>query len=847
MRGTAPVATYRLQFSAEFGFVRARDLVPYLDRLGVGALYASPLFAARRGSPHGYDVTDPTRLNPELGARRDFAGLSRALRRHDMGLLLDIVPNHMAASPQSDWWSDLLAGGRSSRRARYFDVDWDADPDGKVVLPILGGPYGTVLRAGELVAGVDEGGPHVRYYETRLPLAEGTYEGVPADADALHRLLEAQPYRLVHWRAAGEQLNYRRFFDITDLVGVRIEDEAVFDSVHALAFRLLRDDRLTGLRVDHVDGLRDPRGYLERLRDRAGERSYLVVEKIVTGDEAVPDEWPVDGTTGYDFLNFVNAVLVDEAGVERLAASQARFTGVAGPLADVTYERKKQALRDLFPGETRSLAGDLAKLARRDRDAVDLPRRALTEALVEVAATFPVYRTYVGPDGIVSPTDRGLIERAIEEARRRGPTIPDAAFDFFRRVLLMEAQPRDEALRFVARWQQLTGPATAKGLEDTALYAYHTLLSLNDVGADPEGAAFGIAAFHERMRRRARRSPHTMNATSTHDTKRSEDVRARIDVLSEMPDAWASAVRRWRRMTADAKPRVGAAVVPSAMEESLLYQTLAGAWPLDDGELPQFRERLKAYVVKAAREAKTTTSWLQQDEEYEGALEAFVDALLAAPGSSFVDDFLRLQPRIAYHGMLNALSMTVLKIAAPGVPDIYQGTELWDLSLVDPDNRRPVDFAHRAGLLAGIARRSRRRSALLREMLAEWRDGRVKLYVTWRALTARREQPALFLDGAYESLAATGERAEHVVPFARHLDGRWAVVIVPRLTVGLTRPERPPIGRRVWRDTAVRLPAASPRAWSDAFTGRVIEAPDGVLPLRATLAEFPVALLLGEA
>ncbi len=840
-----------MQFATGFGFAEARAVVPYLARLSAGALYASPIFAARGGSEHGYDVIDPTRLNPELGDPRAFDALARELRRYDLGLLLDIVPNHMAASAEGRWWRDVLRRGRASRYAGYFDIDWDADPDEKLVLPILGRPYAEALEAGEIVAGEDGEGPYVCHYEHRLPLDPATYDGLPADLESLDRLLGRQRYRLVFWRSAAEQLNYRRFFDITGLVGVRVEEPAVFDATHRLAVRLARQGRVTGLRVDHVDGLRDPTAYLRRLRERVGEGPYLVVEKILVGDEALPDSWPVDGTTGYDFLNQVNAVLIDEDGLSQLTAAQARFTGSAEPMRLVAVYCRRSALVHLFSHETVAISRDLARLARRDRLARDLTSQELTAALLEVTARFPVYRTYGVDDGSLSDDDRRRVERAVDDARRGAPALADGALDLVRRALLLElpaADPRhrDDLRRFVSRWQQLAGPAAAKGFEDTALYVHHDLLSLNEVGADPAGPRLGVAAFHERMIERRRRSPRAMNATSTHDTKRSEDVRARIDVISEMPGRWARAIARWRRMNAGARQRVGSRSAPSRPDESLLYQTLVGAWPLDDRELPGLGERLKSYVVKAAREAKTQTSWLDQNAEYERALRSFVDRLLGGSGA-FLEDLRRVAASVAYHGALNSLSQTLLKVAAPGVPDFYQGTELWDLSLVDPDNRRPVDFGLRAAMLSELDRRDAGdRASLQRELLAGWRDGRVKLYVTSRALAARRAHSALFLDGDYVPLPVRGAKARHLVAFARRRGDGWAIAMAPRLTVGLTRLERPPIGRRVWRDTAIDLPAGAPGDWVDALSGVRLSGAGSLLAADA-LRRLPVALLLGGA
>ncbi|MCH7488940.1 MAG: malto-oligosyltrehalose synthase, partial [Chloroflexi bacterium] len=744
--------------------------------------------------------------------------------------------------------------------ANVFDIDWRAG-GGKVVLAILGAPMREVQERGELRVELDDDVPCLRYFDVRLPLAEATYpaarailnESAADVAEVLEEVLDAQHYRLAYWRTGRAEINYRRFFDVNDLAGVRVEDEEVFDATHGLIRKLAGAGQVTGLRIDHIDGLYDPLQYLRRLQSRLPDDDdfYLLVEKILTGEEQEPDGWPVSGTTGYDFLNTVSGLFVDAAGLASLRTSYAEFTGLDTTLAEVARQQKLRVAQELFPAELASLARQLRALA--GEEARDLSEENLCAALAAVAASFPVYRTYVD-SFTVAERDRDIIARALDGAisNARGPGELAPAFALLRRVLLLElpetapSAQREDWLRFVMRWQQFTGPVTAKGLEDTALYVYHPLLSLNEVGVDPDAAgAVDVETFHERNQVTLRRSPHTLNATATHDTKRGEDARARINVLSEVADEWAAAVRRWSEQNRRHTTLVANRPAPDANEEWLIYQSLVGAWPLDDAELPAFRKRIEAYILKALREAKLHTSWLDPNEAYERAISGFLSAILT-PGkeNEFLPDFQQFQQRVAFYGAVNSLAQTLLKIASPGVPDVYQGTELWDFSFVDPDNRRPVDFARRARLLDELhSGEAHGRSALVRDMLAHWQDGRIKLYLTAKALAFRRDNAALFSGGDYLPLSASGKNADHIVAFARRNETSWALAVAPRLVAGLSPAGEWPIGSAVWGDTAVELPNGAPKRWSNALTGEMVEAENGALPLYAVLAELPVAML----
>ena len=942
-----PVATYRVQFHKDFRFLDCRDIVPYLHALGIGALYSSPHFRACRGSEHGYDVASPLRVNSELGTDEEFDDLCMKLRHYGLGLILDIVPNHMAASHENPWWIDVLENGPSSPYAHYFDIEWHPAvsksaflQEGKVLLPVLGDLYGNVLARGEISLDIDETGFFIRYYDRKLPLDPATWEpilqasldrirhdvkkkreakavieqvlslvqSIPprtvtdpeeisrrlrdaftaqerifllyrdhlevrmvidsvlreigVDQVQLHALLEAQGYRLAFWKIAFEEINYRRFFDINDLVCLRVEQEDVFTARHQIILELLAEGKITGLRVDHVDGLLDPEAYLSHLQSSASRVAsespvYLVVEKILGRDEQLSSQWPTCGTTGYDFLSAVNDLLIDNDGLRELESIYAQFTGRIETFADVCCERKKQVIWQLFTAEAHALGHHLGKLAAQDWLARDVPMSELLGALVEVTACLPIYRTYIRSIEI-GGHDRAYIEKALTMARKRttDAEIGDPAFDFLRRVLLLnppsgDAQLQEQYLRFVMRWQQFSGPVMAKGLEDTAGYVHNSLISRNEVGSDPLRSLppLDIAGFHRFLHQRAELWPHSMNTTSTHDTKRSEDVRARLHVLSELPAKWQKSLLRWRRLNQPLKSPVKGRSVPAPEEEVLLYQTLLGSWPLDPAEEEQFASRLPEFLLKAAREAKTYTSWVQPDEDHEKALLRFAEKILTSKSQLFSNDFLRLQRKLAWHGALNSLAQLLIKITAPGVPDFYQGCELWDFSMVDPDNRRPVDFRHRIQMLEDIRRdHSNSPRRFFASLLSNWRDGRIKLFLSDRALDFRRANSALYQQGQYIPLQTIGSCESSLCAFARRMGNQWAITAAPRLTTRLAPSGRWPLGEKTWLDTAIEIPSDAPDRWHNVFTGETVPVDidaDGhkALALSSVLRSFPCALL----
>ncbi|HYF10705.1 MAG TPA: malto-oligosyltrehalose synthase [Actinomycetota bacterium] len=842
-REIVPTATYRLQLRQGVTLADARDAVPYLRALGVSHLYLSPPFAATGGSTHGYDVTDPNRIDPSLGTEDDLRALADELHAEGMGLLVDIVPNHMAASPQNPMWRDLLARGKRSRAARVFDVDLDA-LDGKTLLPILTAPLHAELADGAFEVDEDE----LRYRGFGLPLSDETADrvrrqGVDAingNPHALRDVIERQRYELAPWQDEEGRRNYRRFFDITDLVGVRQEDRRVFRQTHELVSAWVRDGLVDGLRIDHVDGLRDPRGYLEHLASRV-RPPWVVVEKILAPDEELPEAWPVDGTTGYEATIDVNDLFVDPRGWERLGRVVRTFRGGAGEDYDtIRAASRREALEMLFAVELDSLARSLERFATMTSERAP-SLGALRAALLETTAEMDVYRTYV--DGSeVGRDDARRIRSALSRARKRLDGGGRGALATVRRALLVEAddpEARALALDVVARWQQLTGPAAAKGEEDTALYRDARLISRNEVGGDPGTPPRSVDEVHRRFAVRGRRWPRTMVATSTHDTKRGEDTRMRIDVLSELHDEYADAVERWSDMNAHLRRRVGDREAPSPAEELMLYQTLLGIWPVHGRPSRDLGERVRRFLEKALREAKVNSSWRSPDEAYERAVMSFAEGVLSKRRSAaFVADLASFAERVAFHGAVNSLSQVVFRCIVPGVPDLYQGSAAWNLALVDPDNRTPPDLGREEQGLRRVVR-----IADPRPLLERWPTGEVKRFVTARTLRYRREHPELFgADARYLPVAARGRHADRVIAAARRNGRSWVVAVAPRFSTKLAEAGTWPLGD-VWGRTSVELPSGAPARWRDIYTSDEVEVRAGGLPVADALARFPVALL----
>lgn len=1089
-------STYRLQFNAQFTFRHATELIPYLKALGVTHIYASPYLMAQPGSPHGYDVCRHDRLNPEIGTPEDYAAFVAALHEHGLGQVLDVVPNHMAASGANPWWMDVLENGPSSPFAHYFDIDWQPVKDelaGKVLLPILGEQYGSALEAGQLLLDLVDGGFVVHYFDHMLPIGPKTsipilnhrledlkallgeesdafteYQSIltalqhlppastrapeemaerqrekevvrrrlrklaadepqvaeflqrnvnefngtlgdPQSFDRLDELLRAQVYRLCHWRSASDEVNYRRFFDVNGLAAICVEAADVFERSHRLVMQLLARGDVDGLRIDHIDGLLDPARYLWRLQwaylaelawqvfaeklgakapdsiteapvlaiaaddvsrpltlpmeaatngslqvpQRAGaigavvleqaadehqgatavleaapnppgwselrpvvmrhlceqlhlpcpdralsqlgnlpirserdvtvsvpeendvyQRSfssavelplYVVVEKILGPDEPLPDAWPVAGTTGYDFLQLANGLLVDPQGFRELTRCYERFVNEKLEFSEVMYRCKVLILRFSMSSELQMLAHRLNRISEDHRRSRDFTLNMLRLALRETLANFPVYRTYAGPAG-VSERDRRFVNQAIARAKRRSPAADAATFDFLRGILLLEHpdsvgdDARHSRELFAGRFQQVTSPVMAKGVEDTAFYLYCPLASVNEVGSHPDVAPVSAESFHHENVQRLRQYPTTMLATSTHDTKRSEDLRARMDVLAEVPNLWRKACNHWLRLNRRWHREVDGLPAPSRGDEYLFYQTLVGFWPVErpsHAEHTHLVARLQAYMEKATHEAKTRTSWVNPNAGYDEAIREFVAKVLERrKDNRFLAVFEQFHEMVLDWGLYTALSQVALKIMSPGVPDIFQSQELWDFSLVDPDNRRAVDFSLRRGLLdelqAAVRQGPERQHELARQLADAPRDPRLKLYVTWRLLELRRSQGRLFSEGEYVPLTVTGSAARHVCAFAWQLpDGaremKHAIVIIPRL-LGQLATAGEPVGPRplwqadTWNDTQVEFTVQPGQKLRNLFTANMLS-PGQAIPVGPLFAEFPLAVL----
>jgi (1->4)-alpha-D-glucan 1-alpha-D-glucosylmutase len=987
-----PVATYRLQFNYRFTFSDAVRLVSYLSDLGISDIYASPCFEAGKQSTHGYDIVDPNTVSSELGGQQVFDRYVKVLHQHGMGLILDIVPNHMnVESDKNAWWMDVLENGPSSVHAETFDIDWvpvKRELHNKVLIPILGEQYGAALEGRELRLAFEKGAFFLRYHDHILPILPETYAIVlshridetgltlganhphlaelvsiitaltclpsytereptritdrhrekeiikqrlrtlckkspavrefidsnvfeyngtkddPRSYNLLDDLLSKQVWRLSYWRVATEEINYRRFFDVNSLAAIRMENPEVYRKTHGLIFRLIWEGKVTGLRVDHPDGLYDPCGYFKELQkdcfyetrrgrinrqdpslpaDETGVTAairreyegalasdpqfkpfYIVGEKILTKNERVPGDWPIFSTIGYVFLNPLNGIFVETAHRKAFDSIYGSFIGSKMKYRDLVYDRKKLIMLTSMSGEINSLGQYLNGISEKNRHTRDFTLNTVRTAITEVIACFPVYRTYITAAG-VNKRDVHYVGSAVSEARQRNPGLSATAFDFLEKVLLLrhpedvKEADRAEWVDFVMKFQQVTGPVMAKGLEDTAFYIFNRLMSLNEVGGNPEEFGTTLDTFHRQNMETATERPHSLITTTTHDTKRSEDARARLDVLSEIPDEWRSHLAKWSRLNRKKKLAVDSRVVPDRNEEYLLYQTLVAVWPvfgLDQVGYEAFKTRITAYMVKAVREAKINSSWISPNLPYEEAVLRFTDSVLSRPAvSPFLKDFVALEDRVSYLGMFNSLSQTLLKITSPGVPDFYQGCEMWDFSLVDPDNRRPVDFGRRQHVLKRLLNRiamcGEDRTGIIKELLAKWQTGAIKLYLTSAALNYRKKHVSLFKDGGYVPLMSDGRCKENVCAFARYGGDSNVLTVVPRFLTHLVRGVgEAPLGAKVWEDSWIIIPDEMPfTLFRNVLTGQkvaVVEREGGrALPLGEVFASFPVALLEG--
>jgi len=992
-RNEFPASTYRLQLNRDFTFAKAQAIISYLADLGISHCYTSPILAAGKDSSHGYDTSDFTKINPELGGEDGYNAFAKELSRNQLGHILDFVPNHMGiADSKNNWWQDVLENGRWSPYAEFFDIEWNpakAELKDKILLPILGDQYGVVLEQGDLCLGFEKGIFFLKYFEHHLPInpqsapivlahdlenlqkefsdddpeileflsivsalgrlpsggkispekiGERTREknvnrdrlerlwnesprvrrhiqtnlkifnGTKGQADSfdpLHRLLEKQVYRLSNWRTAVHEINYRRFFDINHLVGIRVENPAVFHQMHSLILRLIGQGKISGLRLDHIDGLFDPAAYLNRLQeevlfeyvwqneqfkhrnprlikemvrqwreaesinDPAGpERRpmYLAIEKILTGAESLPEHWAVHGTSGYDFMNDLNGLFVDASNEKNFSKIYTRFTGINTPFQEIVYHSKKLIMQTALTSELNILVRALNNISEDDRRYRDFTLNSLREALREVVACFPIYRTYIDAEGS-DPNDTETLEKSIARAKSLNPAMESTIFDFIKDTVLFSAsktvsEKKDDHRRdFVMKLQQFTGPVQAKGLEDTAFYRYNRLISLNEVGGQPQRFGLSVSGFHARNHKRQKNWPLTMTATATHDHKRGEDARARINILSEIPDDWRKAIRRWALLNRSKRSLVDGEYAPDRNDEYLFYQTLVGMWPAADPSLENIKTRLVRYMHKAGKEAKVHTSWINPNNAYDEATEKFIDkALKPSRSNRFLDSFLTFQKRISRMGAINSLAQVVLKITSPGVPDTYQGRELWDFSLVDPDNRQPVDYDLLKRLLKNLqpllafpgGMNAGRRAETLLNMLDHWESGQIKMFVTACCLRFRRDHPDLFLEGDYLPLNVAGEQADHVVAFARQKKGKFSITVAPRRVASLMEPELKWPVKSVWDETHIILPPGllGKETLYDRFTRQPlpITPRDGqsTLDLKHVFALWPFALLSGD-
>lgn len=819
----SPRAMYRVQLHRGFRFDDAIAILDYLDELGISHVYCSPYLQARPGSSHGYDVVDHHRISDDLGGEAAHSRFVGALSQRGMGHVLDVVPNHMAVNDRANkWWWDVLKHGPGSRYAAFFDIDWDP-PEARLrrrlLLPVLSDHYGRVLEAGGMRVERSDDELVVRHGDGVSPLSpesvEITFGAAPEDEDiralnsnpdGLHELLERQHYRLAHWRTAGQDLNYRSFFAIADLAALRMENEDVFDVVHEVVLGLVERGELDGLRVDHVDGLRDPAAYLRKLRDSAPQ-AHIVVEKVLDPHERLPSEWPVQGTTGYDFMHLATGVLVNPANEKQLGDFYRDFTGVDGDVNELKRDKKLLMMETELASDIERLT-DLFVLVCELRPRYrDFTRHELRETLRETIAAFSVYRTYVTPPSELSPSDEMHVNEAVAIATKRRDDLDPELFAFLAELLLLRHPGRPES-ELALGFQQTSGTVMAKGVEDTLFYVYNRLAALNEVGSDPGSFGVSVQELHDAMARTGREHPSSTLATSTHDTKLSEDVRARLAVLSEVPERWIASVRRW----AELNERWRRGGMPDRNTEYLMYQTLVGAWPVGVA-------RAQRYMEKAAKEAKVHTSWIHPQEAYDRALRAFVEGALT--DRTFVEDLVAFVGTVIEPGRINSLTQTLLRLTCPGVPDLYQGTELWDLSLVDPDNRRPVDYDARRALLRFVT------DAPIEEITARADEGAPKLFLIQRLLRLRRERPELFApDATYRPLLVEGRKAEHVIAYAR---GEDLVVVAPRLVLGLGDG---------WGATMVELGRGE---WRSIVTGNVHESRSAMGPL---LSDFPVNVLI---
>ncbi|MEX0966143.1 MAG: malto-oligosyltrehalose synthase [Bacteroidia bacterium] len=892
-----PAATYRIQFNKDFTFRQLRKQLPYLQKLGISTIYASPVFQARPGSTHGYDVVNPLCVNEEIGTLDEWREIKQEMKEREMGWLQDIVPNHMAFHCSNPWLHDIFELGPESRYYHSFDIDWQFPEEeftGKVMAPFLGTEAKEAISNGDLKI-VFEKGFFIEYFENKYPVSKNSYsfllnqilnfntkarekdfyflkewewklkiqanpdewhlaknnlieylkenknaldsilhglKKINASAELLSEMLDQQYFRLVHWRTPEEKINYRRFFTINDLICLRMEDEQVFNSYHQFIGKLCNEGLIDGLRIDHIDGLNDPEGYLHRLRNLVGREKFIVVEKILELSEHLPHRWPIEGTSGYGFLSTVSQLFTDPEGAAPIKEAYSRISGEPLSYEEQVFKNKIFILKTRMGGELQNLVEwmkSCSLLAAHEATRI----LEWTEALAGFLAAWPVYRIY--PQKF--PLRQGeyeIITKAHKTACHMLPTLrPELDYLLNTFTGHADADEGDQYF-FLQRCQQFTGPLAAKGIEDTTFYSYNPLISHNEVGDNPSVFGMGAGSFHRKMLHRQSHFPRSINATATHDTNRGEDARLRINVLSEIPEEWFSEMNRWHTLNAAAR---GNKNLPDRNEEYFIYQSLLGAWPYDINK--DFINRTKAYLEKALREAKVHSSWAAPDVAYEKGVMEFLESILCS--ARFLNSFRIFAEKLAFCGAIYSLGQSLLKVTAPGIPDIYQGSELWDLSYVDPDNRRPVDYDLRTKFVNEMTTADP--ESLNSNLLENSADGHLKIFVLYKALQFRKSLPNLFEEGEYLPLRVSEAFSEKALCFARKSGNDYCVVVVPRLVVPLCREGKYPIGAQVWQDALLTLPPGAPEVWTNIYTSENLESGNGMLLLKQILGKFPVAIL----
>ncbi len=925
-----PRSTYRLQFNSSFRFSSASGIMDYLSKLGISDVYASPIFYAKKGSAHGYDVVEPNQINPELGTEDEFNLLIDLVKKKGMHWLQDFVPNHMAFNIENRMLIDLLENGANSRYVNFFDIDWNhhhAGMKNRILAPFLGKFFQEALENGEIRINYDEEGLSINYYETRLPLKIESYadvfsfrldklrnklgrndpdfirymgvlfvikslptaediderynqikfikgiiwelysnnnsikdfidedlkifngiKGITESFDLLDKLLSQQNFRIAFWKVANEEINYRRFFNVNELISLRVENEDVFNRIHSFILKLIREDKISGLRIDHIDGLYDPSTYLSNIRERAKD-IFLVVEKILEFDENIPGFWPVQGTTGYDYLNFVNEVFCKRKNNQRFSAFYNKFSGLNKSYEQIVVEKKKLIIQTRMAGDVENLAILIEEISSKDRFGVDITLHGVKEALEEILTHFPIYRTYISGRKN-RKTDKKYLSEVIEKVKNENQLL-SKEFQFIGSLLTKDysekftIEQKDKSLDFLMRFQQLTGPIMAKGFEDTVLYVFNRLISLNEVGGNPDKFGISLNEFYNFNKKRFLNWRHSINASSTHDTKRGEDVRARINVLSEIPEEWIKKVRIWNRINRQFKKFKNNYFIPDNNLEYFIYQTLIGSYPFNSVEIKKYLQRIKQYLSKAMREAKEHSSWTQVDTEYESAVYSFIENIF--DNSEFFDDFLSFQKKIAFFGVYNSLSQVLLKITSPGIPDFYQGTELWDLFLVDPDNRQPVDYNLRRDFLTEVIEKdTEERISYLQNILKNPSDGKIKIFMVYKALQLRNEKPEIFNEGNFIPIEAGGKYKENIIVYARNTEDDFVITIVPRFLTNIVEENNLPVDRDIWDDTYIKLNKINPgSSIKNYFSGEIFERNDKI-SVGEIFKNFPYGLLVNN-